>query len=133
MGCYNHVSETFVGVCKVCFKALCNQCVYSAEKAVVCSEACEQEAKMQDKLMEFYKRTYLPRMKKNCSIAMFICIIIAIYGLFILTLDLSTYLIKNSPPNYSSVTFGILLLVGGIVAFIFTKNKKKAFEALKED
>ncbi len=43
MNCFNHADIPAVGICKVCGKALCKECIVETKGGTVCKGSCEDK------------------------------------------------------------------------------------------
>lgn len=55
MKCFNHSNADAVGVCKVCSKGICTDCLTDTGSGITCKTMCEEEAAAINKILEYNK------------------------------------------------------------------------------
>ncbi|MBL8676041.1 MAG: hypothetical protein JNJ47_01240 [Alphaproteobacteria bacterium] len=58
MHCYNHQTKEAIGLCRHCFKGLCQGCCQKDEDFLVCSESCAQKVSEIEEMNERAKSIY---------------------------------------------------------------------------
>lgn len=58
MNCFNHQTESAIGICKACKKAVCASCAIDTGRGLACSQECENEVKALNMIVDKSKRIY---------------------------------------------------------------------------
>lgn len=52
MNCFYHQSVTAIGICKNCYKGLCEDCAIDVGNGLACKEHCESEVELLNKVLD---------------------------------------------------------------------------------
>lgn len=58
MHCYKHTETEAIGICKACNKAVCPECAIDTGRGIACSEACVNEIKELNEIVDRSKYVY---------------------------------------------------------------------------
>ena len=65
MQCYQHQDRAAIGVCKACQKAVCSTCGQDTGRGLACSEACVNEVKVINEIIDRSKRSTALGVNRN--------------------------------------------------------------------
>ncbi|MBP7729695.1 MAG: hypothetical protein KA112_03670 [Alphaproteobacteria bacterium] len=127
MHCYNHLPLEAIGLCRNCFKGLCQDCCKKDEQYLVCSESCAQRVKDMEEMNE--RALYIYGIGKYATKRRFpLHIIFVIWffclGAFLTFLGISDMVNYNeyfSSHNILNVSVGVIFLFFAI--FFWKRNK----------
>ncbi|MBY0501175.1 MAG: hypothetical protein K2P93_04150 [Alphaproteobacteria bacterium] len=120
MHCYNHQKKEAIGLCRNCFKGLCQECCQKSEDYLACSENCAQKVYEVEEMNERAKNIYgvgkyAKRPRLSLSVLLFFClgILFAFWGVS----DMIHYNDYFSSYNIFIVSLGVLFLFFSFLAW----------------
>lgn len=111
MHCYNHQTKEAIGLCRHCFKGLCQECCQKNEDFLVCSESCAQKVSEVEEMNERAKSIYgigkyVPKRRFPLTVILYLCM-----GVLFASLGLSDLIYYHaSLSNYDT----FLVVLGGL-------------------
>ena len=82
MNCYNHSTESGVGICKHCNKALCHECATDTGEGIACTDTCVAIVNDLNRLINRNKRTVSTQQKSAYLTPAFLGVMGAIFLVF---------------------------------------------------
>lgn len=122
MHCYNHQTKEAIGLCRHCFKGLCQECCQKNEDSLVCSESCGQKISEIEEINERAKKIYgvgkyEPKYRFSLSVILYFCMGVLFTSLGIS--DLFHY--QESLLSYDIfLHYDIFLIFFGVLFLLFS-------------
>lgn len=120
MHCFNHQTKEAIGLCRNCFKGLCQECCQKNEDHLACSENCAQKVNEVEEINERAKNIYgvgkfASKHRLSLSVMLFFCMgaLFSFWGIS----DMIHYKEYFSSYNIFLVSLGILFLLFSFLAW----------------
>ena len=82
MNCYNHESDSAVGICKHCNKALCQNCLTDTGDGIACTETCVDMVNAINELIDRKRRAVSAQRRTPYLSVAFCAVMGAIFLIF---------------------------------------------------
>lgn len=120
MHCYNHQTKEAIGLCRHCFKGLCQECCQKNEDFLVCSENCAQKASELEEMNERAKSIYglgkyASKRRFPLNVILYLCMGVLFISLGVS--DLILYHVSLSNYDVFFIAFGFLCLLFSFLAW----------------
>jgi hypothetical protein len=120
MHCYNHQTKEAIGLCRHCFKGLCQECCQKNEDFLVCSENCAQKVSEIEEMNERAKNIYgigkyASKRHFPLSVVLYLCMGVLFISLGVS--DLILYHVSLSNYDIFFISFGVLCLLFSLLAW----------------
>lgn len=120
MHCYNHQTKEAIGLCRHCFKGLCQECCQNNEDFLVCSESCAQKVSELEEMNERAKSIYgvgkyASKRRFPLNVILYLCMGVLFISLGVS--DLILYHVALSNYDMFFISFGILCLLFSFLAW----------------
>jgi hypothetical protein len=119
MQCYQHQDRAAVGVCKACQKAVCSSCGKDTGRGLACSDACVNEVKDINEIIDRSKQIYSIGSKSKLpatGIILYAFFALAFMGFGLFPLS------QGKPVEWYMLVMGAGFLVIGIVGYVRTRK-----------
>jgi len=113
MNCYYHHDHPAVGICKSCNKGLCHECAVDIGNGLACKNACEDEVKALNDMLERNKTAYQKAgrvYKRNALISGLIGCFFLLWGILQATFTDGVGLAVIFIP------FGVIMLIASLLS-----------------
>lgn len=119
MQCYQHQDRVAVGLCKACQKAVCLSCGQDTGRGLACGEACADEVKAINEIVDRSKQIYsIGSKSKLPATGIFLYAFFALafmgFGLFPLS--------QGKSAEWFLVIMGAGFLVIGVMGYVRTRK-----------
>ena len=116
MHCYNHQTKEAIGLCRHCFKGLCQECCQKNEDSLVCSKSCAQKVNELEEMNERAKSIYgvgqyASKRRFPLSVILYLCM-----GLLFIALGASNLILYHA----SLSNYDMFFIAFGILCFLFS-------------
>ena len=120
MNCFYHSGSAAIGICKSCFRGVCEKCAAPGVEGVACASRCEEKVKV---LMKFQERAATSFGIAAGSYARS-AIFIALMGILFIGYGWEFNEFNQRMKIFFEVFGGLFILGGAFYAYTATKYKK---------
>ncbi len=124
MNCFNHRDKPAIGLCRFCFKALCEECLTEVPDGLACKGVCEARVNMINRTLDSNAKIVGAARRQNRSVGVFTILISVTFAVF----GVWTYFASEAFLAYFFGAFAAVMLVFGIVRL----GRKQQYPKLDE-